>query len=66
MAAKSWAPSIERRDPETLTRSFGILIVCSAGLLSLFRSRNNDNLTASAELMALVGDRITTYRRPRP
>jgi len=29
--------------PETLTRSFGILIVCSAGLFVLFRIRNNDN-----------------------
>jgi hypothetical protein len=43
MAAKSWAPPRERRLPETLTRSFGILIVCSAPLFVLCRYRHNTN-----------------------
>lgn len=34
IAANSSAPDRVRRQPETLIRSFGILIVCSAGLLS--------------------------------
>lgn len=34
MAANSSAPVRVRRQPEILMRSFGILMVCSAGLLS--------------------------------
>src|SRR6266446_6674257 len=37
MAAKSWAPSRERKQPETLTRSFGILMVWSGSPGALLR-----------------------------